>query len=122
MTIRIAQAEHEAHIDSLTIPTGWVRHNYYTWMHPHKRLGVIVGVEIHDDGKKWIHVSVSHQNKIPNYESLCMVKRLWVGEERKAVQVFPPKSEHVNDHLRCLHLWACLDGDGLPDFRREGSL
>ena len=30
--------------------------------------------------------------------------------------VFPERKFHVNIHPFCLHLWCCLDGDGLPEF------
>jgi len=83
---------------------------------------VIFSVGRHDDGKRWLHVSLVLQDGLPSYEDLCEVKRIFVGRKRQAIQVFPPAYKHVNIHERCLHLWCCLDGDGLPDFGREGSI
>lgn len=76
------------------------------------------------DGRWWLHVSLSHPDKMPSYMDLAEVKRIFIGEEREAVQVFPPASEHISFHDRCLHLWSCLepDGSGLPKFGREGSI
>jgi hypothetical protein len=40
----------------------------------------------------------------------------------KVVQVFPPVTEHYNLHPNCLHLWSCLEADGLPDFQTMGAV
>lgn len=84
---------------------------------------VIVSVGPHD-GRWWLHVSMSRRKYIPSYSDLADVKRVFVGEDRQAVQVFPRRERHVNIHPYALHLWACLepDGDGLPDFGREGTI
>lgn len=85
-------------------------------------LRVILSYSTERDGKIWQHVSVSREGRVPSYEELCMVKETLVGPEKGAVQVFPPKEEHVNYHPYCLHLWHCCDGNPLPDFRREGKV
>jgi hypothetical protein len=49
------------------------------------------------------------------------VKRIFIGNDRLALQVFAPKSEHVNYHPNTLHLWAPLSGERpIPDFRKDG--
>lgn len=68
------------------------------------------------DGKLWGHVSCSRADRIPSYEDVATVKRLFVGRRRKAIQVFPSEDEHVNFHPHCLHLWWTPEDDGLPDF------
>lgn len=74
------------------------------------------------DGRRWVHVSCSRRDRMPSYEDLCLVKRLFIGRDRKALQVFVPEAEHFNFHAFCLHLWHCVDGDGLPDFRAQGAV
>lgn len=74
------------------------------------------------DGKRWIHVSYSRPSKDPSWEDTCEVKRTFIGKDRKAISVMPAEAEYVNIHPHCLHLWACLDGDGLPDFRVMGMI
>lgn len=81
------------------------------------KLLVITTIEDHADGREWLHVSCSRKNKMPSYEDLCRVKEVFVGDDQKAIMVFPPKEEHVNFHPRCLHLFCCLTEDPLPDFR-----
>ncbi len=70
------------------------------------------------EGKEWLHVSVSYPDKLPTYDDLCEVKKTFIGDERTALQIFPPKVKHVNIHNYCLHLFCCLDGDVTPDFTR----
>ena len=84
---------------------------------------VIVSVGAHD-GRWWLHVSVSRAKYIPSYDDLADVKRVFVTDACQAVQVFPRQARHVNIHPYCLHLWACLEpeGDGLPDFGKEGTI
>ena len=72
----------------------------------------------------WLHVSVSRRDRIPSYEELNEVRRIFVGAGLKAIQVFPALKEVVNHHPFCLHLFASLEErDPLPDFRdAEGRI
>lgn len=57
----------------------------------------------------WEHVSVSPGNSrrktCPTWEEMCAIKDMFFGEEERVVQYHPPKSEYVNQHPYCLHLW-----------------
>lgn len=70
----------------------------------------------------WYHVSFSLKDKIPSYEQTIFVRQALFGPDLKVIQVFPPLEEHYNLHPNCLHLWACLEGDCLPDFRTLGAV
>lgn len=83
---------------------------------------VIVSYKTEADGKLWLHVSTSFPHRLPTYDEMCSVKAMFMGAEQKAIQVFPPASEHCNVHPYCLHLWACLAGDPFPDFRGDGGI
>lgn len=74
------------------------------------------------DGKRWLHASMSRRARLPSYEDMCLVKDVFVGRERLALQVFARSSQHVNINPFVLHLWSCLDGDPVPDFRHEGQI
>lgn len=74
------------------------------------------------DGKRWMHVSMSRRKRLPSYDDMCLVKDVFVGRERMALQVFARKSQHVNINPYVLHLWSCLDGDPTPDFRHAGQI
>jgi hypothetical protein len=80
------------------------------------RQGLKVAVSTDDiDGKRWLHVSMSRQTRLPNYDDMKLVKRMFVGDDLAAYQCFPPAAQHVNLHENCLHLWAPLDGDPFPE-------
>lgn len=64
------------------------------------------------DGLGWEHVSVSlpdHPITCPRWELMCAVKEMFWGEEATVVQFHPPKSDYVNNHPGCLHLWRPLE-------------
>lgn len=54
---------------------------------------------------EWEHVSVSRQSRCPTWPEMCKIKDLFWGEEETVIQYHPPKSEYVNIHPYCLHLW-----------------
>lgn len=53
----------------------------------------------------WEHVSVSLPSRSPTWEEMCLIKNLFWGEDETVIQYHPPKSEYVNNHQYCLHLW-----------------
>lgn len=77
-------------------------------------LQVIVTAEIRED-REWLHVSFSRANKLPDYKDIQMVKRDFIGEDKKAIMVFPEKEYYVNTHPYCLHLWYSPENP-LPEF------
>lgn len=100
----------------------WPMEGRLGWYESHHGLRVCSSTAREKDGRVWLHVSVSRRDRVPSYDDLVRVKELFVGKERKAIQVFAPASEHVNVAENCLHLWCCIDGDGLPDFRKDGEI
>ena len=53
----------------------------------------------------WEHVSVSTVIRCPTWEEMCLVKSLFWDESDTVIQLHPPKSEYVNMHPYCLHMW-----------------
>lgn len=66
---------------------------------------------IASDGMGWQHVSVSlhGENATPSWEVMCWIKELFFEPEDWVVQFHPAKSQYVNCHPGCLHLWRSLD-------------
>ena len=102
------------------IPNGWSK---TTAPFPNQKafirftgLLVLVSEEKQQDNCLWRHVSLSYKNKMPAYKDIKMVKDIFIGDDLKAIQVFPKKKEHVNFFENCLHLWCNLEKDYLPDF------
>lgn len=53
----------------------------------------------------WEHVSVSLEDRCPTWDEMCFVKDLFWTDEEQVVQFHPPRSQYVNHHPFCLHLW-----------------
>lgn len=68
-------------------------------------LAVIASAGIMADGLEWLHVSFSRERKMPTYKDLQLVKREFIGNDKKALMVFPEQENYVNLHPNCLHLW-----------------
>lgn len=57
------------------------------------------------DGMGWDHVSVSLPDRCPTWEEMCRVKALFWDDEDAVMELHPPRSDWVNNHQFCLHLW-----------------
>jgi hypothetical protein len=60
---------------------------------------------IASDGAGWEHVSVSRTDRCLTWDEMCQVKAMFWGDDDCVLQFHPPKSEYVNNHPYCLHLW-----------------
>lgn len=69
----------------------------------------------YDDGKEWLHVSVSRKSRLPTYEEMTRIKRDFIGDDKKAISVLPEKKYHVNINKNCLHLFYSAENP-LPEF------
>lgn len=60
-------------------------------------------------GFGWEHVSVTITKGriplLPTWSQMCEIKDLFWESEACVVQYHPAKSEYVNNHPTCLHLW-----------------
>lgn len=68
---------------------------------------------IASDGMGWQHVSVSieYETKPPPWSIMCRVKELFWEDEDWVVQFHPAKSQYVNHHPGCLHLWRPTEAE-----------
>ncbi len=57
------------------------------------------------DETGWEHVSVSTPRRSPNWQEMSFVKDLFWEPEECVMQLHPPRSEYVNNHAHCLHMW-----------------
>lgn len=85
-------------------------------------MSVIVAFSRELDGRRWAHFSIAHVKRLPTWDELKDAKFIFLGD-LKAIQILPSQKEYINIYSHVLHLFACLDGDPLPDFTRgSGSL
>ncbi len=118
----------------VVLPIGWDQiqspvPDTVAYMNDQKGLKIILGLEPHDDGCEWLHLSISGKgvisgmDRIPTYSELAEAKEVFLGTHSKAVMVLPPRKEWVNIHPCVLHLFSNVDEDSLPDFTRgSGAL
>ncbi len=64
---------------------------------------------IASDGLGWEHVSVSLRSRCPTWEEMEFVRELFFRDDETVMQLSVPRSDHVNCHRYCLHLWRPLD-------------
>jgi len=109
-----------ADVIPLVLPPGWVlgeSHPNAAWFLSRQGLRVLVEVE-EQDASLWLHMSVSRKDRMPSYQDIVDAKEFFLGPERRAIQVFPKRSEHFSFHPFCLHLYSPLERDPFPaDFR-----
>jgi hypothetical protein len=53
----------------------------------------------------WDHVSVSLEHRIPTWEEMDFIKRMFFKPNEIAIQYHVAEQDHVNIHPNCLHLW-----------------
>ena len=82
---------------------------------------VLATAAIMQDGREWLHVSFSRKSRIPSYDDLQLVKREFIGNDKKAIMVFPEQENYVNIHPNCLHLWYSAENP-IPEFSNKGSI
>jgi hypothetical protein len=63
------------------------------------------------DGWGWRHLSVTsaQTRDLPSWQVMCRLKEMFFSDDSWVVQFHPPKSENINDHPYCLHLWESLE-------------
>lgn len=76
---------------------------------PHQKIQYARLVVIASNGEGWEHVSVTlsgkNLNRCPIWDEMCFIKDLFWDDTDCVLQFHPPKSEYVNNHAYCLHLW-----------------
>lgn len=108
------------------LPSGWREYGPRSedgamYVHRGLRLSLIISFARESDGRRWAHLSIANPDRIPAWEWLKEAKELFLGD-RTAIMVFPPRAQWINIHKNCLHLWACLDDHGLPNFSAGNSI
>ena len=51
------------------------------------------------------HVSVSRNDRYPSWDEIVAVKDQFFGDDKDAVMHLPRKSQYVNLHPNCFHIW-----------------
>lgn len=83
---------------------------------PPASLKLICSGEVHPDGRRWLHCSLTGPDRVPTWDEQVAAKEAFCGRESCAVMVMPPRSEWVNVDPWCLHWWVLDGARPLPDF------
>lgn len=99
----------------LAAPSGWHiidrAEDGLLWQRLHgEAIKVMESTSVKPDGRTWLHVSVSKpsKSKMPTYEDIQTMRRLFIGENRESYMIFPTQDRYININP-VLHLFACLD-------------
>ena len=69
-------------------------------------------------GVEWLHVSFSRKSRIPDYKDIQLVRKDFIGTDKKSIMVSPDEAHYVNIAKYCLHLWYSA-ANPIPDFDVE---
>lgn len=76
---------------------------YRSFTIPYKKTKLNVLASVEPNG--WGHVSVSLFSRNPSWDEMCFIKDLFFDAEEMCIQFHPKKSQYVNVHEHCLHIW-----------------
>ena len=87
--------------------------SYPSGIHAEIHVGGWEGSIIFTNNAGWEHCSIAPYAKriIPDWDSMCEIKKIFWEDEEAVIQVHPRKSEYVNNLVNCLHLWRCTYKD-----------
>ena len=60
-------------------------------------------------GAGFEHCSVSLPTRCPSWEQMCSIKETFWKDDECCMQLHPPKSNYVNNHPYCLHIWRPIN-------------
>jgi hypothetical protein len=60
---------------------------------------------IASNGDGWDHVSVSRDDRCPDWAEMEHVKRLFFQDWETAMQLHVAVADHISLHPNCLHMW-----------------
>lgn len=60
-------------------------------------------------GAGFEHCSVSLPTRCPSWEQMCVIKEAFWKDDECCMQLHPPKSNYVNNHPYCLHIWRPIN-------------
>ena len=79
----------------------------------------VIGSTDHASDGCWRHVSVSREDRYPNWDEIVNIRYQFFNEDVEVVMYLPPKREYINLHPNCFHLWQRLDRVELPGMVRS---
>lgn len=101
------------------MPSSRADGNNGAFMIPASAHGMILLLTIVSDGGGWEHASVTPRQRgkrgslalarTPTYAEMDFIKRLFWEDHETVIQYHVPRTDHINVHDFCLHLWRPID-------------
>ena len=70
-------------------------------------LSIIASEDVTPKWGKLMHVSISRRDRYPSWDEIVEVKIHFYGDHKDTMMVIPKRSDYVNVHENCFHLWEC---------------
>lgn len=70
----------------------------------------------------WEHLSVSMPSRTPTWDQMCIMKEIFFEDEEEAVEYHPKKSEYINAHSHCLHIWRPRMSEIIGIYQEKGMV
>lgn len=68
----------------------------------------------------WEHLSVSMPSRTPTWDQMCTMKEIFFDDEEECVEYHPRKSEYIDAHPHCLHIWRLRMDDLVTMYQEMG--
>lgn len=65
------------------------------------------------EGEPWEHVSVSLPKRCPTWDEMTFIRLAFWRDDETVMQLHAMRSDHINVHPFCLHLWRPT-GEAIP--------
>jgi hypothetical protein len=65
--------------------------------------------DLTEPGLDFEHVSVSCEARCPTWAEMQHIKEIFWRDDETVMQLHVPKSDHINCHPFCLHMWKPLN-------------
>lgn len=61
-------------------------------------------VIVSNDAGRW-HLSIAHSSRYPTMDEIRDARYMFIDDNLHMAMIYPPRSEYVNIHNNCFHLW-----------------
>lgn len=104
-------------IGTLTIISDDWKSNQPAFLKRLPGLGVILTGAEELDGRRWLHMAVSHPRNRPSHEDMLLAKAIFIGYDKLAFELYPSAQEDVRLPYSTRYIFHCIDGQPMPTFR-----
>ena len=68
------------------------------------------------------HLSISNPDHYPEWDTIKFVRYSFCPEDITMAMLLPPKSEYVNLHSNCFHLWQLREESKIVEVKKKSKI